>query len=120
MKEVSSISLWNTVSKLPQSKLEFSDSDFSNPYYLFRKHCVDTRTQHDQVHWRNEALDVQIEAMIDAYLAWFSSLGDAGLANNDPPSLSSVLQGYYPVKVLDMYDKLVSVISDIISHLVAD
>ena len=58
--------------------------------------------------------------MIDAYLAWFSSLGDAGLANNNPPSLSSVLQEYYPVKVLDMYGKLVSVISDIISHLVAD
>ena len=57
---------------------------------------------------------------MDAYLAWFSSLGDAGLANNDPPSLSSVLQGYYPVKVLDTYGKLVTVISNLICHLVAD
>jgi len=55
-----------------------------------------------------------MEAMTDAYLAWFLSLGDAGLANNDPPSSSSVLQGYYPVEVLDIYGKLVSVISDLI------
>ena len=103
------MSLWNIELRLPQSKLEFSDSDFSNPYYLSREHHVDTRTCRNQVHQRNEAFDVQIEAMTDAYLAWFSSLGDAGLANNNPPSSSCVLQGCYPFKVLDTYGKLVSV-----------
>ena len=109
------MSLWNIVSRLPQSKLEFSDSDFSNPLYLSRKRRVDTRTRRNQVHRRNEAFDVQIEAMTDAYLAWFSSLGDAGLANNDPPSSSCVLQGCYPVKVLDTYGKLVSVICRLVA-----
>jgi hypothetical protein len=79
------MSLWNNVSRLHQSKLEFLHSDFSGLYYLSRKRRVDTRTRRDQVHRRNEAFDVQMEAMTDAYLAWFSSLGDAGLANNDPP-----------------------------------
>jgi hypothetical protein len=40
----------------------------------------------------NEAFDKQIEGMTIAYLQWFSSLGDAGLANNDPAPSSREFQ----------------------------
>ena len=48
---------------------------------------------------------------MDAFLAWFSSLGDAGLANDNPAPSSSELQDYYPVGVLDVYSKLDSLIT---------
>jgi hypothetical protein len=47
-----------------------------------------------------------MEGITDAYLAWFSSLGDAGLANDNPATSSCALQEYYPVEVLDVYGKV--------------
>ena len=46
-----------------------------------------------------------MEGMADAYLSWFSSLGDAGLANNNPTPSSHELQGEYTVEVLDTFGK---------------
>ena len=51
----------------------------------------------------NEAFEKQIEGMTDAYLQWFSSLGDAGLANNDPAPSSREFQDKYIVTVLDTF-----------------
>ena len=46
-----------------------------------------------------------MEGMTDAYLAWFSSLGDAGLANDNPAPSSCTLQEHYSVEVMDVYVK---------------
>jgi hypothetical protein len=51
----------------------------------------------------NEAFDGQMEGMTDAYLHWFSSLGDAGLANDNPVPSSRELQDEYAVEVLDVF-----------------
>ena len=51
----------------------------------------------------NVAFDGQVEGMTDAYLEWFSTLGDAGLANNNPVPSSQELQDEYPVEVFDMF-----------------
>jgi hypothetical protein len=44
--------------------------------------------------------------MTDAYLYWFSSLGDTGLANDNPVPSSRELQDEYPVEVLDVFGLL--------------
>ena len=46
-----------------------------------------------------------MEGITDAYLAWFSSLGDAGLANDNPAPSSCEFQEYYSIQVLDAYGK---------------
>jgi hypothetical protein len=46
--------------------------------------------------------------MTDAYLHWFSSLGDAGLANDNPPPSPCEFQEEYPVDVLDVFGTLQS------------
>lgn len=74
--------------------------------FISRKPRIDTRTRRDQVHRRNEAFEEQMEGITDAYLAWYSSLGDAGLADDNPAPSSCELQEYYSVKVLDAYGKL--------------
>jgi hypothetical protein len=56
-----------------------------------------------------------MEGMTDAYLSWFSSLGDAGLANDNPTPSSCELQEHYSVEVLDAYGKLDSVVSGCIA-----
>ena len=55
-----------------------------------------------------------MEEMTDAYLSWFSSLGDAGLANDNPTPSSCELQEYYPAEVLDVYGKLDFMVSSCI------
>jgi hypothetical protein len=75
-------------------------------FYLSRKPRIETRTRRDQVHWRNEAFEAQLEGMTDAYLTWFSSLGDSGLANDNPLPSSCELQEFYSIEVLDAYGKL--------------
>jgi hypothetical protein len=51
-----------------------------------------------------------MEGMTDAYLSWFSSLGDVGLANDNPTSSSCEFQEYYAVEVLDTFGKLNSIV----------
>jgi hypothetical protein len=41
--------------------------------------------------------------MTNAYLQWFSSLGDAGLANDTPVAPSQELQDEYLVEVFDTF-----------------
>ena len=43
---------------------------------------------------------------MDSYPAWYASLGDTGLANDDPVPSSCELQDDYSVEVLDTYGKL--------------
>lgn len=50
-----------------------------------------------------------MEGMTDAYLSWFSSLEDLGLANDNPTPSSCEVQEYYPVEVLDTFCKLNSI-----------
>lgn len=64
---------------------------------------MDDRTRRDQIHRLNEAFDKQMEGMTDAYLQWFSSLGDAALANNNPAPSSREFQDRYVVTVLDTF-----------------
>ncbi|KIK04383.1 hypothetical protein K443DRAFT_4685 [Laccaria amethystina LaAM-08-1] len=71
-----------------------------------KKRCVDTRKRWDVVHRLNEAFEGQTDAMTDAYLHWFSSLGDAGLANDNPPPSACEFQEEYPVDVLDVFGTL--------------
>lgn len=52
-----------------------------------------------------------MEGMTDAYLTWFSSLGDAGLANDNPAPSSCELQESYSVELFDVYSKLNSLIN---------
>ena len=75
----------------------------SYPIVFSRKRRVDTRTRRDQVHRLNQAFEGQMEGMTDAYLHWFSSLGDAGLANDHPVPSIRELQDEYPVEVLDTF-----------------
>lgn len=58
-----------------------------------------------------------MEGMTIAYLTWFSSLGDSGLANDNPVPSSCEIQEHYPVEVLDVYGKLNSLIT---AHVVAN
>ena len=71
-----------------------------------RKHHVETRARRDQVHRLNQAFEGQMEGMTDAYLHWFSSLGDAGLANDHPVPSCQDLQDEYPVDVFDVFGLL--------------
>ena len=49
------------------------------------------------------AFDGQVEEMTNAYLHWYSSLGDTRLSNDNPvPSLLE-FQDEYPVEVFDMF-----------------
>lgn len=84
--------------------------DLSYLFIFLRKHRIDTRTRREKVHRRNEAFDGQIEGTTDAYLTWYSSLGDAGLANDNPVPSSCEFQEHYSVEVLDVYGKRVSLV----------
>ena len=78
---------------------------FALPFIIDRRHCTNDRTRQDQVHLRNIAFKAQMEGMMDAYLNWFSALGDTGLANDKLTLSSCELQGKYNVEVLDTFGK---------------
>ena len=58
------------------------------------------------MHRLNEAFKGQVDGMADAYLLWFSSLRDTGLANDSPNPSSCELQDEYTVEVLDAFGML--------------
>jgi hypothetical protein len=103
MKEVSSMRWLNNALKSHQSRPLFLHGECFLPIFLSRKRRVNTRTRRDQVHRLNQAFEGQMEGMTDAYLHWFSSLGDAGLANDHPVPSTRELQDEYPVEVLDTF-----------------
>ncbi|KAF9056704.1 hypothetical protein BJ165DRAFT_1399313, partial [Panaeolus papilionaceus] len=53
---------------------------------------VDTRTRCDQTQKRNVAFASQLTGCTDSYLAWASSLGEDGLAEDNPTSPSEIVQ----------------------------
>ena len=57
-----------------------------------------------------------MEGMTDAYLAWFASLGDTGLANDNPVPSTCEFQEYYSIEVLDAYGKLNSLTNFTLVH----
>lgn len=68
------------------------------------------------MHRLNEAFKGQVDGMADAYLHWFSSLGDTSLANDDPVPSSRERQDEYPVEVFDVFGMLLSLISFLFSQ----
>lgn len=65
----------------------------------------DPRTRRDRVEKRNQGFSLQLEEMTDAYIAWSKAIEDVGLGGDAPMRDKALLQGPYPLRVVDMFGK---------------
>jgi hypothetical protein len=74
-----------------------------------RKPRKDYRTRRGQTLLQDAAFAEQLEAMTDAYLGWFQSLGESGLAvEGRRTTPESEVQGWYPIQFVDVFSWLKS------------
>jgi len=55
---------------------------------------------------KNEAFKLQLQGATDAYLSWYSSLGNTGYSNENPTPSSRVIQDEYRIEVVDVFREL--------------
>ena len=60
-------------------------------------------TRQDRVHHRNRGFEVQMSAMIDAYMLWDEKLGDAGLGAATPPPEHNSTKDCQLLLVVDVF-----------------
>ena len=75
--------------------------------YSFLANCnrrrVDPRTRRDRIEQRTQGFNVQMPAIIEAYMLWSEAVGENGLDAECEKPAEELVDGKYPIHVLDVF-----------------
>jgi hypothetical protein len=107
MLEVNSRTSWRRNCTINKGASFFNEFIFTFTYHIDRRKRTDPRSRRNRTELRNQGFKIQIEGIVDGYIAWQEAIGDKGLDATLPSLPSELVQGDYEIQVVDVFCKYI-------------